>query len=218
MRLVLVGPPGSGKGTQARMLAERFGLRGVGTGDILREAIKNNTPTGKQAEPYLKSGKLVPDDMVHSLIGELFHGKGRPDRFVLDGYPRSISQAVWFDQFVANEKLPLDAVIAFCVGDEEVVRRISGRRVCPSCKAVFHVDDRPPRIAGKCDKDEAALVQRPDDSEETVRGRLLDYHDNATSLLRHYANAGLLREVPARGSIDSIFDDVLKHLPVMPKS
>jgi adenylate kinase len=212
MRLVLVGPPGSGKGTQAKLLTERYGLRDVGTGDILREAIKNHTPTGKQAEPYLKAGKLVPDDMVNSLIADLFHSDARPARFVLDGYPRTVSQAIWFDEFLKTEKLVLDAVILFCVDDEEVVRRISGRRVCPACKAVYHVDDQPPKMEGKCDNDAAALVLRPDDREETVRARLKDYHDNADELLRHYRKAGLLREVPALGSIDSIFANLMKTL------
>jgi adenylate kinase len=214
MRLVLVGPPGSGKGTQAKLLTERFGMRDVGTGDILREAIKNKTPAGRKAEPFLKAGKLVPDDMVNSLIADLFHSKDRPSCFVLDGYPRTVSQAVWFDEFLRNEKLALDAVILFCVDDDEVVRRISGRRVCPLCKSVYHVDDRPPKIEGKCDKDGADLVLRPDDREETVRGRLKDYHDNADELVRHYRHAGLLHEVPARGTIESIFTELLKTLKV----
>lgn len=212
MRLVLVGPPGSGKGTQAKLLTERFGLRDVGTGDILREAIKNRTPTGKQAEPYLKTGKLVPDDTVNSLIADLFHSKERPTQFVLDGYPRTVSQAIWFDEFLKSEKLALDAVIFFCVNDDEVVRRISGRRVCPECKAVYHVDDRPPKIGGKCDHDARTLTLRPDDREETVRGRLKDYHNNADQLVHHYCKTGLLREVPALGPIDSIFADVLKAM------
>lgn len=212
MRLVLVGPPGSGKGTQAKLLTERLGLRDVGTGDILREAIRSRTPTGKQAEPYLKAGKLVPDDMVNSLIADLFRSKERPTQFVLDGYPRTVSQAIWFDAFLKSEKLALDAVILFRVDDDEVVRRISGRRVCPECKAVYHVDDRPPKIDGKCDHDAATLTLRPDDREETVRGRLKDYHDNADQLVHHYCKAGLLREVPALGSIDSIFADVLKAM------
>jgi adenylate kinase len=210
MRLVLVGPPGSGKGTQAKLLANALGLRYIGTGDILREAIKNNTPTGKLAEPYIKAGKLVPDDLVNSLIADLFRGKNRPTKFVLDGYPRTISQAEWFDKFLKDERLGLDDVIVFGVGDDEVVRRISGRRVCPACKAVYHVDDRRPEREGKCNLEEATLAQRPDDREETVRRRLKEYHDNADDLLEHYRKAGLLREVPALGTIDSIFANLMK--------
>lgn len=212
MRLVLVGPPGSGKGTQAKKLTDKLGLRDVGTGDILREAIKHGTPTGKLAEPYLQAGKLVPDDMVNSLIADLFHSKNRPEKFVLDGYPRTVSQAIWFDQFLKAEKIALDAVIVFCVDDEEVVRRISSRRICPICKAVYHLADHPPQVPDICDNDGLTLVQRPDDKEETIRGRLKDYHDNADDLISHYAKAGLLREVPALGSIDCIFSDVIKRL------
>src|SRR5271168_3825055 len=163
MRLVLVGPPGSGKGTQAKLLTERLGLRYIGTGDILRIAIKNNTATGNLAEPYIKAGQLVPDDLVNELVADLFRGANRPERFVLDGYPRTVSQARWFDPFIHKEGLDLTAVVQFTVEDDEVVRRIGGRRVCPHCGDVYHLTDHPPKVAGICDRDKTPLVQRPDD-------------------------------------------------------
>jgi len=212
MRLVLVGPPGSGKGTQAKLLTERLGLRYVGTGDILREAIKNGTPAGQQAEPCIKAGQLVPDDLVNNLVADLFQSKRRPERFVLDGYPRTISQAVWFEQFLNVEKLPLTGVVQFTVKDDEVVRRIAGRRVCPVCGAVYHLADRAPRRAGFCDRDGAALVQRPDDREEVIRARLKVYHDSTDDLVRHYHQAGLLREVSALAAVEAIYSNLLNHL------
>ncbi len=214
MRLVLVGPPGSGKGTQAKLLTQRLSLRYIGTGDILRDAIKNNTATGRLSEPYIKAGQLVPDELVNGLVAELFVAAGRPDRFVLDGYPRTVSQARWFDPFTHQEGLDLTAVVQFTVPDEEVVRRIGGRRICPACGAVYHLTDRPAKIAGKCDLDGTDLVQRPDDREEVIRARLKVYHDNADDLVLYYRKAGLLREVCALASIESIYSTVLKLINV----
>jgi adenylate kinase len=212
MRLVLVGPPGSGKGTQAKLLTERLGLRDIGTGDILRHAIKNNTATGKLAEPYMKTGQLVPDDLVNELVAELFRGPNRPERFVLDGYPRTVSQARWFDPFIRKEGLDLTAVVLFTVEDDEVVRRIGGRRVCPVCPNVYHLTDYPPKIAGICDRDGAPLVQRPDDREEVIRARLKVYHDSTDELVQYYRKVGLLREVSALAPIESIYSTVLKRI------
>ena len=214
MRLVLVGPPGSGKGTQAKKLTERFGWRYVGTGDILRDEIEKGSAIGKTAKALLGEGKLMPDDKMNDLIAGILKSTDRPENFVLDGYPRTASQAAWCDRFLRDEKLDLDAVIRFRIEDEEVVRRIAGRRVCPVCGAVYHVDDHPPKKEGICDREGAVLVQRPDDREEVIRRRLQLYHDNADDLIRHYRQSGLLREVPALGTIDSIFADLLKLLQV----
>jgi adenylate kinase len=209
MRLVLVGPPGSGKGTQAKLLVQRQQLRYIGTGDILRDAIKSGTPVGKIAEPLVKEGRLVPDQLVNQVVEELFKGKEVPRCFVLDGYPRTVTQAKWFDDFMHTVNLDLDAVIQFTVTDDEVVRRISGRRVCPTCGAVYHMMDRKPKALGLCDHDGASLILRDDDKEETIRRRLEVFHDAADDLIAHYRNSGLLREVPTDTSVEEIYNHVL---------
>jgi adenylate kinase len=212
MRLVLVGPPGSGKGTQARLLTERNGLPAYGTGDILRDAIRRGTPQGKQAEPLIRKGRLAPDALVNDLVRDLFNCKNRPEKFVFDGYPRTVTQAVWFDDLLAKLGLPLTAVVQFDVPDEEVVRRLSGRRVSPTTGAVYHVTDRRPKAEGVCDVDGKPLVQRDDDREEVVRERLRVFHDNTDALVDYYRRAGRLVVVPAIGSIESIYQDMMSRL------
>lgn len=181
MRLVLVGPPGSGKGTQAKLLVERLGLTYIGTGEILRDAIRAGTPTGKLAEPLLKQGLLVPDGVVNGVVEELFGRDTAPAKFVLDGYPRTATQAVAFDELLARLKIRLTAVLHFDVSDEEVVKRMSSRG-------------------------------RDDDNTATVRRRLVEYHKNTDALIDHYRRAGTLEDIPAYGTPDAIFADVLKHL------
>jgi len=214
MRLVLVGPPGSGKGTLAERLVERLGLKAIGTGEILRTAIRNRTPTGLLIEPAMKQGMLVPDSVVNEVIAELFHRPDRPEKFVLDGYPRTLAQAVAFDALLANESLPLDGVVNLTIADDEVVRRISGRRLCTNlaCGALFHVVARPPRLPGICDKCGAPLAVREDDRESTIRRRLVEFHKNTDFLLEHYAKTGLLRNVSAIDPPDVIFSTVLQQL------
>src|SRR5262245_37852593 len=212
MRLVLVGPPGSGKGTQARLLTERLGLQSFGTGDILREAIRLGTDAGKQAEPFLKRGQLAPDHLVNELVRDLFTRQPRPDRFVFDGYPRTLAQGIWFDGLLADLKLPLTDVILFDVSDDEVVRRISGRRISPSTRAVYHITDRPPRKSGVCDLDGKPLHQRDDDREEVIRERLRVFRLTTDGLVAFYRANGLLRVVPACGTIESIYSTMLGSL------
>ena len=212
MRLVLVGPPGSGKGTQARLLTERLGLPAYGTGDILRDAVRRGTSQGRQVEPLIKKGLLAPDPLVNDLVSDLFNCKTRPERFVFDGYPRTLAQAVWFDDMLVKLGLPLTAVVQFDVPDDEVVRRISGRRVCPTSGAVYHVTDRPPRMPGVCDVDGAPLVQRDDDREEVIRDRLRVFHENTDALVDYYRKAGRLVAVPAVGSIEAIYHSMMSRL------
>jgi len=214
MRLVLVGPPGSGKGTQARLLSERLGLKTYGTGDILREAIRLGTEAGRQAEPFIKRGQLAPDHLVNELVRDLFTRQPRPEKFVFDGYPRTLAQAVWFDGLLADLKLPLTAVIQFDVSDDEVVRRISGRRVSPTSGAVYHITDRPPRKPGVCDVDSKPLLQRDDDREEVIRERLKVFHDNTDKLVAHYRTNMLLKVVPASGPIESTYKTMMNLLNV----
>lgn len=187
-------------------------MRYIGTGDILRDAIRRGTEHGKQAEPFIKQGHLVPDALVNDLVQDLFCGPDRPESFVADGYPRTVAQAIWFDQLMASQGTPLDAVIQFEVSDEEVVRRISGRRVSLTSGAVYHMQDRPPKVAGICDIDGKPLSQRSDDREEVIRERLRVFHLNTDDLVAHYRANGLLRVVPAVGTVDSIYQNMMSLL------
>ena len=215
MRLVLVGPPGSGKGTQAELLVSRLGLRYIGTGEILRDAIRLQTPTGKLVEPLMKAGLLVPDHIVNDVVAELFRRTDRPESFVMDGYPRTYAQAIAFDALLAQQYLRLDAVIDLSIADEEVVRRISGRRCCTNktCGALYHTIVKPPKVPGVCDKCGSPLLIRDDDKEETIRQRLLEFHKNTDSLLMHYEGRGLRRAVSATDPPETIYANVLKQLP-----
>jgi adenylate kinase len=205
MRLILLGPPGSGKGTQAKLLCERKGLVHIGTGDILREAIRLKTPWGQKAAPYVTSGKLVADDLVNELVADRFRREDRPDKFVMDGYPRTLPQAASFDQVLKQQFLGLDGVILLRVDDEEVVRRLSGRWTCPTCGATYHIVKKPPRQAGICDNCGSKLIQRVDDQESTVRERLRVYCQNTAELIPHYRAQNLLREVDGEGDIETVY-------------
>lgn len=214
MRLVLVGPPGSGKGTQAERLVNQYGLTVVGTGNMLRDAIARKTPIGLRVEPILKQGLLADDPTVNELVAELFRGPARPERFVMDGYPRTHTQAVAFDSLLREQSLKLDAVVNLTIPDDEVVRRIGGRRVCPNpqCGAAYHPLARPPKVADKCDKCGTALVLRDDDREETIRRRLAEFYKNTDALVEYYRKQGLVRDVSATDPVDVIYANVLKAL------
>jgi adenylate kinase len=193
-RIVFVGPPGSGKGTQAAILAQRRSIPHLSTGDMLRAAVAAGTPLGVEARSFMDAGKLVPDALVLRILSERI---SRPDArggFVLDGYPRNLAQAQELDRIT-----PVDAVVAFDLPLPVLIERLSGRRVCPKCQSVYHILSRPPRVIGRCDLDGTELVQRPDDLPEAVRTRLGVYAEQTAPLLRHYTERGLLRTLDARG-------------------
>jgi len=212
MRLILIGPPGSGKGTQAKLLSQKFGLCHFSTGDILREAIRLGTAAGKQAQPYLSSGRLVPDDLVNEMVAERFRRDDRLDKFVMDGYPRTLAQAASFDQVLRQHFLDLTVAVVLLVPDQEIVRRLSGRRSCPKCQATFHVAFKPPRVPEHCDECGSTLAQRDDDREETIRKRLQIYHQNTGDLVGHYRAQGLLRDVDGTGTPDQVFTEIAGFL------
>ncbi len=215
MRLVLVGAPGSGKGTQAELLVGRLGLTYIGTGDILRAAIQNHTPVGLQAEPLMKQGRLVPDAIVNDLVAEVFQQPDRPEAFVVDGYPRTSAQAIAFDALLILQYLQLVGLVSLTVPDEDVVRRIGSRRCCENtaaCGVCYNLLARPPKVADICDRCGGPLVVRADDREETVRRRLVDFHANTEQLLEHYRGRGLLREVSALDPVETIYANIVKAL------
>ena len=219
MRLVLVGPPGSGKGTQAERLCDRLGLTYVGTGDILRDAIRRQTPIGQQVDPLMRQGLLVPDPVVNEVVAELFQRPDRPERFVMDGYPRTYAQAIAFDALLRQQFLGLDAVVNLTIPDDEVVKRISGRRCCssPDCAVCFHLVARPPKKPDVCDRCGSKLLLRNDDKEETVRRRLAEFHRNTDALIAHYRLQGLVKDVAATDPVEVIYQNIVAKLPVAAK-
>jgi adenylate kinase len=213
MRLILLGSPGSGKGTQATLLSDRLGLVHIGTGDVLRESIRNGMPAGKQAEPYVTQGKLVPDSLVNEMVNSCFHSDDRPQSFVMDGYPRTLGQAESFAAVLHQHALDLDAVIFVQVDDEAIVKRLGGRWSCPRCKATYHMVYCPPRSDGMCDNHPEAptkLIQRVDDREDTVRERLRLFHANTINLIPYYRNKGLLREVNGDLDVEQVYSQIIQ--------
>jgi adenylate kinase len=214
MRLVLVGPPGSGKGTQAERLVKHFELTPVGTGAMFRDAMARGTEMGREVTPLMKQGLLVPDTIVNDVVAELFRGPDRPDCFVMDGYPRTYAQAIAFDALLKLELLPLDAVINLTISDDDVVRRIGGRMCCatPTCGLCFNKYNLPPKATGVCDKCDGPLVIREDDKDETIRRRLGEFHKNTDALLDHYRRQDLVDDISATDAPDVIFQNILTAL------
>jgi adenylate kinase len=191
--LVLLGPPGAGKGTQAERLIEDFDLPYYATGNILREAVENGTELGKQAKEFMDAGKLVPDDLICAVIAERLDSGQADDGFLLDGFPRTIGQAQMLEQALDKRGRALTAVLLIDAPDEEVVRRLSGRRTCVKNGHVYHVEFDPPKNEGVCDQDGSRLIQRDDDKPETVQNRLAVYHEQTEPLILWYGERGLLR-------------------------
>jgi adenylate kinase len=211
LRIVLFGPPGAGKGTQASLLSEKYGAAHISTGDILREAVANATEVGLKAKSYMDKGELVPDDVVIAIAKDKLSSIGEQG-FILDGFPRTIAQAKALDEALAEIDKPLDAVVNLQVDEEELVRRLSGRRVCPSCGEPYHIDSKRPKVEGKCDKCGAELVHRADDQPEAIRNRLKVYENKTSPLLGYYETRGILLNVPALGSIEEIRDRIVESL------
>jgi adenylate kinase len=203
-RLVFLGPPGAGKGTQARELAREWGVPHIATGDMLREAVAAGTPLGRQARDYMDRGALVPDEIIVRLIAERLDQGDARHGFILDGFPRTIPQAEALDRLLKDLGQPLDRVVFFNVPEDELLRRLTGRRSCPTCQSTYHLVSAPPRQPSRCDKCGSALVQRPDDLEQTVRHRLKVYADQTAVLLDYYRSRDLLTAVSGQGPIDAI--------------
>ncbi len=204
MRVVFLGPPGAGKGTQARDLAREWGVPQIATGDILRQAVAAGTRLGREARDYMDRGALVPDEVIVGLVAERL---GEPDAaggFILDGFPRTVAQAEALERLLEETGQALDAVVYFEVSEPELVRRLTGRRVCRECQAAYHTVSAPPRREGTCDRCGGALYQREDDSEATVRTRLEVYTRQTAPLLERYRRRDLLTTVKGEGAIDEI--------------
>lgn len=212
MTLILLGPPGAGKGTQSRRLSENLKIPQISTGDLLRAAREKRTPLGLQAESYMIAGKLVPDDLVIEMIRERLKEADCRGGYILDGFPRTVAQAQALDQTLAagGSSSKIDRVVNIEVDREEVVKRLSGRRQCRKCGENFHLSFHPPRVEEVCDLCGGELFQRDDDLEGVIRRRLEVYENQTSPLIDYYGNKGILANVPGEGSIEEIFREILK--------
>ena len=214
MRLIFLGPPGAGKGTQASLLLQRYGMVGLASGDILREAIRRNDPVGRQAHQAMENGVLVPDGMITQLILQRLETLGKDQSFVLDGFPRTESQARALDLWlVRSEHKPIDRVVDFDISEEKIIRRLAGRRICGGCGASYHLENLRPHKEGICNRCGGALRLREDDGPETIRRRLAVYHQQTEPLLKFYRMQGKLRVLPGDLEIEAQYQalvDLLK--------
>ena len=212
MRLIFLGAPGSGKSTQAKMLSREIGVPQITTGDLLREAVARDTTIGRQAGTYMDKGELVPDEVILPLVE---HKTGEPacaDGYVLDGFPRTLPQAMGFEEILNKQGHLLDGVIYIEVETDWILKRLSRRRLCTVCNTLYNLDANPPREGDKCDKCGASLVLRSDDAEETVGKRLTVYRKDTLPLVEYYDAEGLLRRVDGSGGIDEVFALVLDQI------
>ncbi|WNG36349.1 adenylate kinase [Archangium violaceum] len=212
MNLILFGPPFAGKGTQAKNLYADFKIPQISTGDILRKAVREGTEMGKLAGPLMAAGAYVPDEIVIGIVEERLKEPDCANGFVLDGFPRTPPQAEALERMLARLGKRLDAVVSLEVPTEKLIERGSGRRSCPTCGAVYHVYQNPPKRAGFCDKDGAGLTQREDDKAEVIEKRLKKYETETASLKQFYAQRGLLKSIDGVGSPEGIYEDIKKAL------
>ena len=209
MRLILFGPPGAGKGTQAKLMRQKLGLPHISTGDILRSEVKNNTDLGRKAQSYMNAGQLVPDVLVTEMIKKRLEGKDVANGFILDGFPRTEAQAQALDRILKNG---IDEAIYLTTSEKVIVQRLTGRRVCPKCGNNYHIVNMPPKKDMLCDQCEVELFQRPDDNEETVKNRLRVYLEESESVLGYYRKQGKLENVSGDLDAEEVFDIISKKL------
>jgi adenylate kinase len=209
MRIVFLGPPGSGKGTQAQILATKIHAPQISSGDLLREAVKNKTPTGKKAQSYMDKGELVPDNIVIDLVHERIKDE---EEFILDGFPRNVQQAEKLDQVLSQLKLPVDVVINIDVPLEKLIERLSGRLTCKKCSAIYHKKYNPPKKGGICDACGGELFQRSDDTEVAITQRFETYTEQTAPLIQYFTEKGLLITIDGTQSIEEISAAIKKSI------
>ncbi|MFE6872505.1 adenylate kinase [Kitasatospora sp. NPDC057692] len=213
MRIVLVGPPGAGKGTQAHLLAKTLSIPHISTGDLFRANIGQGTPLGVEAKSYMDAGRLVPDEVTIGMAKDRMLQEDAANGFLLDGFPRNLGQAKALDEFLAEQGIKLDGVLDLEVPEDEVVRRIAGRRLCRNDGGhVFHVDYNPPKADGVCDECGGELYQRSDDTEDKVRTRLEVYHTETEPIIDYYRQQGLIATIPALGKVDEVTQRAIEAL------
>jgi len=212
MRLILVGPPGAGKGTQAVQLAKHFKIPHISTGDIFRANLKNGTELGKQAQSFMDRGELVPDSVTNEMVRERLGNSDVGNGFLLDGFPRNTNQAEVLDGILKAKNMPLDAALELKIDHAEIIKRLSGRRTCRGCGASSHIEFEKPKVAGVCDKCQGELYQREDDKEEVVSRRLEIYSEQTEPIISFYKSAGLLKNISALGEVSEITKNAIAIL------
>ena len=212
MRLILVGPPGAGKGTQAVHLAEHYKIPYISTGDIFRANIKGGTELGKLAQSYMDAGNLVPDSVTNSMVEDRLGQSDVGNGFLLDGYPRNVGQAEFLDGVLNAKGAPLDSVLELSIANDEIIKRLSGRRICRGCGASFHIHFEKPSKDGLCDKCGGELYQRQDDNEATIANRLNVYTEQTEPIIEYYKKAGLLKVISATGAVSEITTQAISAL------
>ena len=212
MNIVLLGAPGAGKGTQGQKLVEDFGFAHISTGDLLRAAVKAGSELGIKAKSYMESGQLVPDQLVIDLVKERLDSDDAQKGFILDGFPRTTSQAVSLDAILRDLGIKLDGVINIAVPDEELIKRTTGRQICRSCGATYHVTFKPSKVKNVCDKCGGELYQRDDDKVETVKKRLSVYAAQTKPLIDYYKNSNLYIEIDGKQSMEDVYKDIVASL------
>lgn len=211
MRVVLLGAPGAGKGTQCKFIVGRYGLLHLSSGDILRRHRAEGSDLGRQAQSYMDSGALVPDELiVEMMIDEI--GRAPKSGYVLDGFPRTLNQAVKLDELLARSREKIDIVLNLKAGEDVVIKRITGRRSCPKCGAVYHIENMKPKVDGVCDHDGTALVQRPDDTADVVRNRLKNYYEQTAPLVDYYKQKNSFYEFDADGDAEFVKEELFEKL------
>lgn len=211
-RMIFVGPPGAGKGSQAKIISQTLNIPHISTGDMFRTHIKGSTPLGLEAKKYTDQGLLVPDDVTNQMVKDRLSQKDVEKGFIFDGYPRTPDQAIFLDNLLMVTNQKLDVVLNISSSDEVIVKRITGRRTCPVCGAIYHVDNYPPKVAGICDNDGATLVQRKDDQKETIIRRLSVYKEETFPLIKYYVHKNLLMDVDGNQPLEVITKHVLEIL------
>jgi adenylate kinase len=210
--MVFLGPPGAGKGTQAKKCVEKFSLMHLSTGDILREEVKQGTELGEKAKVYMERGDLVPDEIIIGMIRKKIEEAANFQGYLLDGFPRTIQQAEALDKILASMGEKLSVVINFSVPDEEVVFRLANRMVCSQCGQMYHKYNMPPKKEGICDKCGGKLIKRKDDNEETIKRRLEEYHSKTAPLIEYYEKQGILKTIDAKRDSEAVFQDMVEVL------
>jgi adenylate kinase len=210
MNLIVIGPPGSGKGTQGRLIAERYHIPQISTGDILREAVRNGSALGLEAKTSMVRGELVPDEVVIGIIEDRLMQRDCGKGFLLDGFPRTVAQADALERMLGKRGLVIDHVINIEIEMEELVKRLRGRRTCSRCGAMYHLLFNPPKKEGVCDQCGGSLYQRDDDKEETIRSRFEVYSQQTEPVIQYYASKGLVRSINGVGHMDDIFHRILE--------
>ena len=208
MNLLIIGAPGAGKGTVSESLINDYAITHISTGDILRNAIKNNTPVGLKAKEYMDKGHLVPDEIIHNLIVERLSQDDVSKGFLFDGYPRTLNQAMDLSNILQELNIKIDCVINLDIKDEELIKRITGRRLCPKCGEIYNIYYSPSKQEGICDKCNSELITRKDDNLESLVTRLEEYHKNTQPLIEYYQKMDLVKHICASKSIEDVYSDV----------